>query len=127
MHRSSLAPPEHDADSHTNRSRDLVWRIVFGAIVVTFAGSQLIDFVTAQGLSSTEPKGYFAEFNPLLGQVSDPVVRQYLGFALKVAVVIFAVWVATLQRRRTVGIAILVVGTVAGAFGAWSNLNPWGW
>jgi hypothetical protein len=54
-------------------------------------GGQLLDFATAQGLSSTEPKGYFAEGNPLLAQISDPVTRQYLGFALKVAMVIFVI------------------------------------
>ena len=39
--------------------------------------------------------------------------------------VIFVVWVAKLQRRRGVGAALLVLGTVAGLVGAWSNMNPW--
>jgi hypothetical protein len=87
--------------------------------------AQLFDFATAQGLSSTEPKGYFAEVNPLIAQIDDPVIRQYVGFALKVGVVIFVIGVARLQRRRALGVAILLVGTVAGLFGAWSNMNPW--
>jgi hypothetical protein len=95
------------------------------SLAIAFAGGQLLDFATAQGLSSTEPKGYFAEVNPLLAQVTDPVARQYLGFALKVAVMIFVVWVARLQRRRAIGAGLLLLGTMAGLFGAFSNLNPW--
>ena len=98
---------------------------MFVALAIAFAGGQLLDFVTAQGLSSTEPKGYFAEVNPLLAPITDPVIRLFLGFALKVVVVIFVVWVARLQRRRAIGTALLLLGTMAGLFGAWSNMNPW--
>jgi hypothetical protein len=44
---------------------------------------------------------------------------------LKVAALIFVVWVARLQHRRAIGVALLLLGTVAGLFGAWSTLNPW--
>ena len=125
MPRSLLKLLEPDARSEAVQSREWVWRIAFVTLAIAFAGGQLLDFATAQGLSSTEPKGYFAESNPLLAQITDPVTRQYLGFALKVAVVIFVVWVARLQRRRAIGTALLFLGTMAGLFGAWSNLNPW--
>ena len=125
MPRSSLTPLERDARSEAVQSRGRAWRIAFVTLAIAFAGGQLLDFATAQGLSSTEPRGYFAEGNPLLAQISDPIVRLYLGFALKVAAVIFVVWVARLQRRRAIGAALLLLGTLAGLFGAWSNLNPW--
>ena len=106
-------------------ARESPSRIALVILAIAFASTQLLDFLTAQGLSSTEPKGYFAEVNPLLAQIADPVARLYLGFALKVAVVIFVIWVARLQRRRALGAAILLIGTMAGLFGTWSNLNPW--
>jgi hypothetical protein len=120
-----LAPPERDESSQTVLSRELAWRIAFVTLAIAFAGGQLLDFATAQGLSSTEPRGYFAEGNPLLAQISDSVTRQYVGFALKVALVIFVVAVARLQRRRAIRTGLLLLGTVAGLFGTWSNLNPW--
>jgi hypothetical protein len=125
MPRTSLLPPEREVTSEGVQSRESAWRVVFVSLAIAFAGGQLLDFATAQGLSSTEPKGYFAEVNPLLAQIADPITRQYLGFALKVAVVIFVVWVARLQRRRAIGAALLLLGTMAGLFGAWSNVNPW--
>jgi hypothetical protein len=72
-----------------------------------------------------EPKGVVAEGNPLLAQIADPVARQYVGLALKVALVALVVWVASLQRRRVVAAALLLGGTVAGLYGAWSNTHPW--
>lgn len=125
MPRSLLTPTERGARSGAVPSREWAWRIALVSLAIAFAGGQLLDFATAQGLSSTEPKGYFAEVNPLLAQVTDPVARQYLGFALKVAVMIFVVWVARLQRRRAIGAGLLLLGTMAGLFGAYSNLNPW--
>jgi hypothetical protein len=125
MPRTSPVPPEREATSEAVRSRESAWRIAFVTLAIAFAGGQLLDFATAQGLSSTEPKGYFAEVNPLLAQITDTVTRQYLGFALKVAVVIFVIWVARLQRRRPIGAVLLLLGTTAGLFGAWSNVNPW--
>lgn len=125
MRRSLPTPPERDARWEAIQSGEWAWRIAFVALAIAFAGGQLLDFATAQGLSSTEPKGYFAEGNPLLKQISDPVTRQYLGFALKVALVMFVVWVARLQRRRAIGTGLLLLGTMAGLFGAWSNVNPW--
>ncbi len=125
MLRSVVPPPEREATPETVRSRELAWRIAFVTLAIAFAGGQLLDFASAQGLSSTEPRGYFVEVNPLLAWITDPVIRLYVGFALKVAVVIFVVWVARLQRRRAIGRALLLLGTVAGLFGAWSNLNPW--
>ena len=122
---TSLLPPEREVTAEGVRSRESAWRIAFVSLAIAFAGGQLLDFATAQGLSSTEPKGYFAEVNPLLRQITDPVIREYLGLALKVAVVVFVVWVARLQRRRGVGAALLLLGTMAGLFGTWSNLNPW--
>ena len=107
------------------QSRERAWRIAFVALAIAFAAGQLLDFLTAQGLSATEPRGYFAEVNPLLTQSTDPVTRQYLGVALKVAVVIFVVWVARLQRRRAIAALLLLLGTIAGLYGAWSNVNPW--
>ncbi len=125
MPRSALMPLERDAKSEAVQSRARAWRIAFVTLAIAFVGGQLLDFATAQGLSSTEPRGYFAEGNPLLAQISDPIGRQYLGFALKVAGVIFVLWVAKLQRRRAIGAALLLLGTLAGLFGAWTNLNPW--
>jgi hypothetical protein len=125
MPRSSLTPPEPEARSEAVQSRDSARRVAFVTLTIAFAGGQLLDFATAQGLSSTEPRGYFAEVNPLLAQITDPVAGQVLGLALKVAVVIFVVWVARLQRRRAIGAALLLLGTMAGLFGAWSNVNPW--
>ena len=98
---------------------------MFVTLAIAFVCGQLLDFVTAQGLSSIEPRGSFAEANPLLARISDPIVRQCVGLALKVAAVIFVVWVARLQRRRAIGAALLLLGTLAGLFGAWSNVNPW--
>ncbi len=109
-----------------NQSRARTWRIAFVALAIAFVGGQLLDFASAQGLSSIEPAGYFGERNPLLAQISDPIVRQYVGFALKVAAVILVLSVAKLQRRRAIGVALLLLGTVVGLFGAWSNVNPWG-
>jgi uncharacterized membrane protein YsdA (DUF1294 family) len=123
--RHSLTPPEHEPGSDAAQARGSRWRIASAALVIAFAGGQILDFVTAQGLASTEPKGYFAEANPLLAQITDPVIRAYVGFALKVAAVIFVVWVAKMQRRRAVGTALLLLGTIAGLFGTWSNMNPW--
>ena len=125
MPRNLLSPLEGDATSEAVQSRERAWRIAFVALATAFAGTQLLDFATAQGLSSTEPKGYFAEVNPLIAQITDPVIRQYVGFVLKVALVIFVVWVARLQRRRAIGTGLLLLGTMVGLFGAWSNLNPW--
>ena len=125
MPRTLLAPPEREVTSQAVPSRESAWRIAFVALAIAFAVGQVLDFATAQGLSSTEPKGYFAEVNPLLSQITDPVTRQYLGFALKVALVIFVLWVARLQRRRVIGAGLLLLGTAAGLFGAWSNVNPW--
>jgi len=119
-------PLEREATSEAVPSRAPAWRIAFATLALAFVVAQVLDFATAQGLATTEPKGYFAEVNPLLAQVTDPVARQYVGFALKVALVIFVVWVASLQRRRAVGRAVLMIGTGAGSFGAWSNLHPWG-
>lgn len=127
MPRSMLTLLNRDASSDPVQSRERAWRIAYVTLAIAFAGGQLLDFATAQGLSSTEPKGYFAEVNPLLALISDPATRQYLGLALKVAVVIFVVWVARLQRRRAIGAALLLIGTMVGLFGAWSNMNPWGW
>lgn len=125
MPRDLLTPLEPEARSEAVRSRESAWRIAFVTLAIAFAGGQALDFATAQGLSLTEPKGYFAEVNPLLAWITDPITRQYVGFALKVAVVIFVVWVARVQRRRAVGTVLLLLGTVAGLFGAWSNANPW--
>ena len=125
MPRRLFGPSEHEPRSETVQSRESAWRIAFVSLAIAFAGGQLLDFVTAQGLSSTEPKGYFAEINPLLAPITDPGTRLFLGFALKVVVVIFVVWVARLQRRRAIGTALLLLGTMAGLFGAWSNVNPW--
>jgi hypothetical protein len=116
---------ERDAESNAVQSRESRWRIAFVTLAIAFAGAQVLDFVTAQGLSSIEPKGYFAESNLLLAQIADPVMRQVVGFALKVVLVIFVVWVARLQRRRPIGAGILLVGTMAGLIGAESNINPW--
>ncbi len=99
--------------------------MLFGVLAIAFAGSQLLDLVTAQGLSSTEPRGAFAEGNPLLAPITDPVIRAYVGVALKVALVVFVLFVAKLQRRRAIGSAILLLGIMAGLFGTWSNANPW--
>ena len=125
MPRNVLVPPERDAGSQAVLQRELAWRIAFVILGIAFAGGQLLDYATAQGQSSTEPRGYFAEGNPLLAQISDSVTREYVGFALKVALVIFVVAVARLQRRRAIGTGLLLLGTMAGLFGAWSNLNPW--
>ena len=125
MPRSLLTPTERGERSGAGPSRDRAWRIAFVILAIAFAGGQLLDFATAQGLSSTEPRGHFAEVNPLLAQIADPVARQYLGFGLKVAVVILVVAVARLQRRRAIGSGLLLLGTVAGLYGAFSNLNPW--
>ena len=127
MPRSAVAPEDRDAGSQAAVSPDRTRRIAFFALAVAFAGSQLLDFLSAQGLSSTEPRGHFAEVNPLLAHIGDPVAREYLGFLLKVAVVVLVVGVARVQRRRAIGTGLLVIGTVAGLFGAWSNLHPWGW
>ena len=107
MPRNVLTPLEREAGSEAVQSRERAWRIALITLAIAFASSQLLDFATAQGLSSTEPKGYFAEVNPLLAQIADPVSRLYLGFGLKVAVVIFVVWVVRLQRRRAIGAALL--------------------
>ena len=125
MPQRSLTPLEPDAASEAIRSREQAWSLAFVALAIAFAAGQVLDFATAQGLSSMEPRGYFAEANPLLARITDPVARAYAGFALKVAVVIFVVWVARLQRRRSVGAALLFLGTMAGLVGAWSNMNPW--
>jgi hypothetical protein len=84
-----------------------------------------LDFATAQGLSSIEPRGAVAEVNPLLARITDPVARQYIGLALKIALVALVVWVARLQRRRIVAAALLLAGAAAGLYGAWSNTHPW--
>lgn len=125
MPRTSLTPADRGATLEAVQSRESAWRIASVTLAIAFAGGQLLDFLTAQGLATTEPRGYFAEVNPLLAQIADPVTRQVLGFALKVAVVIFVVWVARLQRRRAFGAALLLLGTMAGLYGAWSNVNPW--
>ena len=110
---STRAPLESENDPEAVTSRGLASRIAFGMLAIAFATAQLLDFATAQGLATTEPKGYFAEINPLVAQISDPVTRLYLGIALKVALVVFVVWVARLQRRRAIGRAVLMVGTGA--------------
>jgi len=125
MLRSLRTPLEREARSGAVQSPASAWRIAIVTLAIAFAGGQLFDFATAQGLSSTEPNGYFAEVNPLLALIADPVTRQYLGLALKVAMVIFVIGVASLQHRRAIGAAVLLVGTMAGLFGAWSNINPW--
>ncbi len=125
MPRSPLMPPERAATAEAVQSRARAWRIAFVTLAIAFVGGQLLDFASAQGLSSIEPRGYFGEGNPLLARISDPIVRQYLGFALKVAAVIFVLWVAKVQRRRAIGAALLLLGTLVGLFGAWSNVNPW--
>lgn len=127
MSRNLPAPLEPEATAGAVPSRERAWQIAFVTLAIAFAGGQLLDFATVQGLSSIEPKGYFVEANPLLAQIADPVTRAYVGFALKVAVVVLVVCVARLQRRRTVGMALLFVGTMAGLLGVWSNMNPWGW
>ncbi len=101
------------------------WRVTSVALTAAFIGCQLLDFGTDQSLSAVEPRGAFAEGNPLLAQFTDPVVRQLLGLALKLALVTFVIWVAMLQRRRVLTAAVLVIGSIAGLFGAWSNTNPW--
>lgn len=95
------------------------------ALAVALAASQFLDFATAQGLSSMEPRGAVAEANLLLAQIADPVARQYVGLALKIALVALVIWVASLQRRRVVAVALLLGGSVAGLYGAWSNTHPW--
>ena len=120
-HRLALEPETENVRPHGSTGR-----IAFLALAIAFAAAQALDFATAQGLATTEPAGYFAEVNPLLAQITDPVSRQVVGFALKVALVIFVVWVARLQRRRAISRAVLMIGIGAGSFGAWSNLHPWG-
>jgi hypothetical protein len=104
-------------------SRD--WTPSFIALIVAFLASQIIDFTTAQNLALIEPKGAFAEANPVLRGVTDPVVRLIAGLVLKVGLVILVVGISMLQPRRAIATAILLVGVVAGMIGAWTNLNPW--
>ena len=101
------------------------WPALLVILAIAFAASQLLDLVTAQGLSSTEPRGAFAEGNPLLAPIADPSIRAYVGIALKVALVVFVLFVAKVQRRHAIGAAVLLLGTMAGLFGAWTNANPW--
>jgi hypothetical protein len=121
----ALPHRQHETGPDAARAQGSGWRIAFVILAIAFAGSQVLDLATAQGLSSIEPVGYFAETNLLLAQITDPVVRACVGIALKVALVILVVWVAKVQRRRAVGPALLLLGTMAGLFGAWSNMNPW--
>ena len=123
--RNALPQLAHETGAEADQAQGSGWRIAFVILAIAFVGSQVLDFATAQGLSSIEPKGYFAETNPLLAQIPDPVIRACVGFALKVVLVVFVVWVARAQRRRAVGPALLLLGTMAGLFGAWSNWNPW--
>ncbi|MDQ2964307.1 MAG: hypothetical protein M3R57_00430 [Chloroflexota bacterium] len=125
MPRSLRLPFEREARSKAVQPRASAWRIAFVSLAIAFAAAQFLDFMTAQGLSSIEPRGYFAEANPLLAQIADPLTRQFVGFGLKVALVIFVVWIARLQRRRAIGASILLLGIMAGLFGAESNMNPW--
>jgi hypothetical protein len=55
MPRSSPTALERDARSEAVQSRKRAWRIAFVVLAIAFAGGQLLDFATAQGLSSMEP------------------------------------------------------------------------
>jgi len=83
-------------------------------LVATFTVAQLADLVTASVVAR--------ELNPIAaGLASQPL----LGFALKVALIAFVVAVAEICDRQRPGLArvVLVVGTLAGLFGALSNTH----
>ena len=94
-------------------------RITFVGLCIAFTVAQLTDYATHLGLS------YFAESNPLLTLFRDVVDHKVYEFVLKVALVGFVIWVARLQRRRAIGLALLLLGTIAGVLGALSNVNAW--
>ena len=89
------------------------------ACAIAFAVAQLPFTRTHLGLS------YYAESNPVLVLFRDVVDHKVYEFVLKVALVGFVIWVARLQRRRAIGLALLLLGTIAGVLGALSNVNAW--
>ena len=83
-------------------------------LVATFTLAQLADLVSASLVAH--------ELNPIAaGLASQPL----LGFALKVALIAFVVAVAEICDRRRPGLArlVLIVGTLAGLFGALTNTH----
>lgn len=85
-----------------------------GWAAVLFTIAQLADLVTASRVAR--------EYNPLAAALH---AQPMAAFALKVALIAFVVAVAEICARRRPGLArlVLVVGTVAGLFGALTNTH----
>jgi uncharacterized protein DUF5658 len=83
-------------------------------LVAAFTVAQLLDLVSALVVAR--------EMNPIAaGLVSQPI----LGLALKLALIAFVVAIAEIcdRQRPTLARIVLIVGTIAGLFGALSNTH----
>lgn len=83
-------------------------------LAVPFVAAQLADLATALVVRE--------ELNPLVAALGgQPIV----GAAVKVGLVVFVVWVARIcdSQRPVLARLILVIGIVAGLFGALSNTH----
>ena len=89
-------------------------KISLGWLVVTFTVAQLLDLVSALVVAR--------EMNPI---VASMVEQPALGLALKLALIAFVVATAEICERRRPSLArlVLVVGAIAGLFGALSNTH----
>jgi hypothetical protein len=88
--------------------------VSLGWLVAAFTVAQLLDLGSALVVAR--------EMNPIAaGLVSQPV----LGLALKLALIAFVVATAEICDRRRPALArlVLIVGTIAGLFGALSNTH----
>jgi hypothetical protein len=85
-----------------------------GWATALFTVAQLADLVTASRVAH--------EYNPL---ASALLAQPVAGFAMKVALIAFVVAVAEICARRRPGLArlVLVIGTLAGLFGALTNTH----
>jgi hypothetical protein len=85
-----------------------------GLLAGLFTVAELADLLTAMSVAH--------EFNPI---ASALLARPLVGLAMKLALIAFVVAVAEICARRRPGLArsLLVIGTLAGVFGALSNTH----
>ena len=91
-----------------------VGSVSLGWLVAAFTAAQLMDLVSALVVAR--------EMNPIAaGLVSQPI----LGIALKLALIAFVVATAEICDRQRPAMArlVLIVGAIAGLFGALSNTH----
>ena len=88
--------------------------VPLSCLVAVFTVAELSDLVTAQMVRH--------ELNPIAASLS---ATPLLSFALKVALIAFAVATAVICERERPGLArlVLVIGTIAGVVGALSNTH----